>query len=68
MQTSQCFGCVHWEGGYKCKAFPVGIPPDVYLNEVDHREEFPGDNGIRWTPKAEGVTNPLEGQQEGADY
>jgi hypothetical protein len=31
-----------------CKAFPDGIPDDIYLEEFDHRLPYPGDHGIRF--------------------
>lgn len=33
-----------------CSAFPGGIPPQILFGGFDHREEFPGDKGIRWQP------------------
>lgn len=38
-----------------CQAFPGGIPPEILHQGFDHRNEFPGDNGIRFTPNP-GVT------------
>jgi len=35
-----------------CKAFPSGIPDEVLQGENDHREPYPGDNGIRFEPIA----------------
>jgi hypothetical protein len=31
-----------------CEAFPDGIPRRILENEVDHREPFGGDHGIRF--------------------
>lgn len=54
-----CFACVHFHGwgalGPTCDAFPKQVPDDIYFGQVDHRQPFPGDHGIRWEP-AEGVT------------
>lgn len=54
-----CFECKHLGGfvaaGTACAAFPDGIPVPIFLEGFDHRQPFPGDNGVRWAP-AEGVT------------
>jgi hypothetical protein len=49
-----CGGCAHLHGDLrdpKCDAFPDGIPHEITLSKSDHREPFPGDNGIRFEPK-----------------
>lgn len=33
-----------------CKAYPNGIPLDIFAGGFDHRQPFAGDNGIRFTP------------------
>jgi len=35
-------------GEFKCEAFVEGIPRVIYTGEHDHKEEFEGDNGIRF--------------------
>jgi hypothetical protein len=55
-QSLQCFGCVHYQGAFEtgthCKAFPSEdgkpIPEDIIQGAFDHREEYLGDNGIRF--------------------
>lgn len=49
-----CCFCKHLiendEGRDACKAFPEGIPDEIYLEYYDHRKEFPGDKGIMFEP------------------
>ena len=33
-----------------CKAFPEGIPDDIFVRRCNHRRPFPGDNGVRFEP------------------
>lgn len=53
-----CVNCTQWieskdEYGFKCKAFPDGIPDEIIESKFDHREPHDGDNGIQFTPKDE---------------
>lgn len=32
----------------RCKAFPQGIPPLIWLGEIEHATPIPGDNGIQF--------------------
>ena len=47
-----CMDCRHltWDKGepVTCRAFPAGIPEDIFLNGFDHRKPYPGDHGIRF--------------------
>ena len=47
-----CAGCKHFHfddmSGNKCDAFPDGVPEDIFLSRVDHREPYPGDRGIQF--------------------
>jgi len=65
--VSQCFVCKHYRSpfdhengpdGPTCDAFPDKIPPVIITMEFDHRKEFPGDHGIRWT--SDGAPYPEE--------
>ena len=49
-QSGQCVGCNRYEGGLACSAFPEGIPEEIISGEFDHREPFPGDDGLQWIP------------------
>lgn len=46
-QSEQCLNCNHyWMGQLACKAFPNGIPAEVFTGRHDHTKPFHGDNGI----------------------
>jgi len=51
--TPICVTCLYlMQGGVdklRCVAFPDGIPDAILDGSHDHREEFPGDQGIRYT-------------------
>lgn len=34
--------------GWRCEAFPEGIPVEITEGGFDHRKAFRGDNGIRF--------------------
>lgn len=38
-----------------CEAFPDGIPDAIYFEAFDHRDPFPGDNGVRFVPSGEAL-------------
>ena len=42
--------CEKYIGSFECLAFPDGIPDAILTGEHDHREPYPGDNGIRFEP------------------
>ena len=50
-----CARCAHLDRrsskpGLVCAAYPDGIPEAILWGEHDHREPYPGDNGIRFEP------------------
>lgn len=48
----QCYACAHYRGfrpgeeARTCAAFPDQIPVEIWLDDHDHRERFPGDGGV----------------------
>jgi len=53
---SQCQRCKHYQGASECAAYPDGIPAQIVQNTHDHREAYPGDNGIQFEPIEEPTT------------
>ena len=52
LSISQCVYCAHKHAGAAaCNAFPGGIPDAILRNVADHRQPFPGDNGIRFSKR-----------------
>jgi hypothetical protein len=48
-----CDLCKHLHSGSHpptCAAYPDRIPLEIRLMQVDHREPYPGDHGIRFEP------------------
>jgi hypothetical protein len=62
----QCAECRHATGGAKCVAFPEGIPVEIIDERHDHRQPYPGDNGIRFEPLP-GRRHPLDVVEDADD-
>lgn len=43
-----CTYCRHATSRQKCKAFPEGIPAEIWQGDNPHTEPYPGDNGIQF--------------------
>lgn len=47
-----CLACKHKIiGTHTCPAFPAGIPNEITFGDFDHRNEYPGDHGVRFEAK-----------------
>ena len=52
--ATMCAWCTRfWFGrpGMTCDAFPTGIPEDILFMRYDHRQPYPGDDGVRFDPQ-----------------
>jgi hypothetical protein len=43
-----CLACIHKKPANACAAFPNGIPEEITWGDFDHRQEYPGDGGVRF--------------------
>lgn len=49
---TNCFMCRHLipSGFPHCAAYPDGIPWEIQAGQVDHRQPYAGDRGVRYDP------------------
>lgn len=50
--SDQCLGCKHFLLNDTCDAFPEGIPAVILHGRYDHKQSYPGDQGITFEPLA----------------
>ncbi len=43
-----CGACIFLKDARTCRAFPEGIPEEIWEGRVSHDKPYPGDNGIRF--------------------
>lgn len=58
MTLTICLACARLreddDGRPVCRAFPAGIPVDIWRGGFDHREPYRGDGGVRFKLASEG--------------
>lgn len=46
--------------GFRCEAFPNGIPEDILWWQVDHQQSVDGDRGLRFDPLDQKAAETVE--------
>lgn len=50
VETGQCATCRFRADGQTCRAFPRGIPHEIFTGKRDHTKPYPGDRGFLYEP------------------
>ncbi|MBL8000027.1 MAG: hypothetical protein JNL32_15500 [Candidatus Kapabacteria bacterium] len=52
-KSAQCERCIRLieRTRRRCEAFPDGIPPELWNDEIEHTRPYPGDNGYLFEKK-----------------
>lgn len=83
IRATICYSCQHFQWGEAggeerfayCRAFPEGIPQEVFYGEFVHKTPYPGDKGFQWEPFRAGIDDdtrvahydPVEGHPNTPD-
>ena len=56
IKISKCLNCKNYivsdDMSDKCKAFPDGIPLEIFREEIDHSKPYENDSGVCFEPKS----------------
>jgi hypothetical protein len=64
--SSVCSYCKHWIPDFFkriCKAFPEGIPEEIWSGKNEHRKPYKGDHGIQFEAVDESVRKILDAKK-----
>jgi len=56
-----CTYCKHLQGEFTCAAYPEGIPPEVYRNDVLHTRPYRQENAIVFEPREDALWEQVKG-------
>jgi hypothetical protein len=65
-----CLVCRHFHHlpGRTCDAFPEGVPDEVFLRKIEHRQPVPGDHGIQFEKATVAELEALAAQRIAEGY